>query len=341
MSIKEIAELAGVSKATVSLALNGRKGVAHDTRMKVLKIAEGMGYRVPSKRIVVNKSLGFIMFARLCKHGLILNEDQNSFIMEYINGMNRIVTKEGYTFEIFDYRVNDIADFIGEVTFRKPKGVIILGTELDEEDVKELNNLPIPHLLIDTYYEQVSKDYVNMANIGALYEVVSHFYQTGHSTVGMVTSRVKSGNVLMRERGFNLAVEQLNLKLQTPPIEVAPGFDGAYQDMKAYLKGDGSLPQGLFCYNDLAAFGVVKALKEHGLKIPDDLSIIGFDNLPMSAMMEPMLTTVRIPNQTIGELAANSIIERINNRNRESHSPLGLLVSGSLIIRESVRDLRK
>lgn len=340
MSIKEIADLAGVSKATVSLALNGRKGVAHNTRMRILKIAEEIDYRIPAKRVVTNGSLGFIMFARLCKHGLILNEDQNSFIMEYINGMNRVVTKEGYTFEIFDYRASSIADFIGEVTFRKPKGVIILGTELNEEDVKELNNLPIPHLLIDTYYEQVSKDYVNMANIGALYEVVNHFSQTGHSTVGMVTSGVKSGNVLMRERGFNLAVEQLNLKLLAPPIEVAPGFDGAYQDMKRYLEGGGVLPEGLFCYNDLAAFGVAKALKEHGLKIPDDLSIIGFDNLPMSAMMEPLLTTVKIPNQKIGELAANSIIERINNRHKESYSPLGLLVSGSLIIRESVKDLR-
>ena len=340
MSIKEIAERAGVSKATVSLALNGRRGGAHEPRIKVLKIAEEKGNRVPTKPIVDNKSLGFIMFARIYKPGWSPNEDQTSFIMEYINGMNRVVSDEGYTFEIFDYHSNRMDDFIGEVTFRKPKGVIILGTELSEEDVKALNNLPIPHLLIDTYFEQVSKDYVNMANIGALYEVVKHFDQTGHTSISMVTCRVKSGNVLMRERGFNLAASQLGLSPSIPPIEVDPGFDGAYRDMQRYLAEGGRLPEGLFCYNDLAAFGVVKALKEYGLKIPQDISIIGFDNLPMSFMMEPHLTTVKIPNQKIGELAANAIINRIRNKSKESHAPLGMLVSGSLIIRESVRNLK-
>lgn len=339
MGIKEIAEQAGVSKTTVSLALNGHKGVSHQTRMNIFKLAKEMGYRVPGERTLAHPSRGFIMFARLYKHGLILNEDQNSFIMDYIDGMNQVVRESGYTFEILNYRVESVDSFIEDIVDRKPRGVVILGTELDVQDILTLRKLPIPHIVIDTYYEQIATDYVDMANIGAVYDVVEHLYQNGHTKIGMVTSKVKSGNVMMRERGFLLAVEHFNLESgKWPGLEVAPGFMGAYEDMRTLLAKQVTLPEGLFCYNDLAAFGVIKALKERGLSVPQDISIVGFDDLPMSSMMEPHLTTVRVPNRQIGRTAVKTLVERLASKKK--HDPVGLLVSGSLVIRESVRKLR-
>ena len=91
MGIKEIAAEAGVSKTTVSLALNGHKGVSDETRTRILEIARRMNYRLPSERIVHQESKGFIMFARLSKHGLILNRDQSSFIVDYIDSIKEIV----------------------------------------------------------------------------------------------------------------------------------------------------------------------------------------------------------------------------------------------------------
>jgi len=340
MGIKEIAELANVSKTTVSLALNGHKGVSHQTRMKIAKLAKDMGYRVPGERTISHPSRGFIMFARLYKHGKILNTDQHSFIMDYIDGMNRMVRDSGYTFEIFDHHLKTIEFFINEVIDRKPSGVIILGTELEASDVSVLQSLPIPHIVIDTYFEEVATDYVDMANIGAVYDVVEHFIQTGHKNLCMVSSNIKSGNVVMRERGFLLALQHFNVAIPKPcVIEVSPGFNGSHYDMKEYLdQHDISDIEGLFCYNDIAAFGVIKALRERGIKAPRDISIIGFDDLPMSSMMEPHLTTVRVPNRQIGSIAAKSLIERLTSK--KLHDPVGLLVSGSLIIRESVRDIR-
>jgi LacI family transcriptional regulator len=335
MGIKEIAEQANVSKTTVSLALNGHKGVSHQTRMRIIALAKEMNYRVPGERSFSHPSLGFIMFARIRKHGLILNEDQNSFIMHYIDGMNQIVRESGYTFEIFDHRMESMDTMVQAIEERHPKGVIVLGTELDSTDVENLARLSVPYVVIDTYFEHIACDFVDMANIGAVYNVVEHLYATGHGRICMVTSTVKSGNVLMRERGFALVMQQFKLKIDEDSLlEVRPGFQGAYEDMKACLGEGRKIPEGLFCYNDVAAFGVIKAFKEAGIKVPKDVSVVGFDDLPMSSMMEPHLSSVRVSNRQIGSSAAEILIERLETK--KNHFPTGLLVSGSLIKRDSV-----
>ena len=336
MGIKEIAELAGVSKTTVSLALNGRKGVSLETRLRILEIAKQMDYRVPGDRSYPLPHQKKIIFARLRKHGLILNEDQNSFIMDYIDGMNLMFQGSGYTFEIFDQHLESIDKFITEMQEKQPEGLIILGTELEVQDAHALTALPIPFVVIDTFFEQVTIDFVDMANIGALHTIVEHLVTMGHQDIGMVTSTVKSGNIVLRERGFKLALDHFSLPYNSSNcVEVGPGFEGAYRDTKKKLTQlNTPLPHALFCYNDVAAFGVIKALKEHGYRVPDDISIVGFDDLPMSAMMEPHLTTVKIPNRQISNIAASLLINQLNTKN--AHYPSSTLVNGTLIIRDSV-----
>jgi LacI family transcriptional regulator len=337
MGIKEIAEQAGVSKTTVSLALNGQKGVSYETRMRIIQLAKDMDYRVPGERSYFHENNGTIMFARLRKHGLILNEDQNSFIMDYIDGMNHVVKEFGYTFEIYNHRVEPIPKFLSEVQDKQPKGIILLGTELEAEDILALSELTIPYVVMDTYFEHISVDFVNMANIGAVHNIVDYFSKTNHKDIGMVTCSIKSGNVIVRERGFRLAMDHFSKTIGVNSlIQVRPGFPGAYQDMMGHLKKGNRLPQALFCYNDVAAFGVIKALKESGFSVPADVSIIGFDDLPMSSMMEPHLTTIKVPNKYIGSAAARMLVERLNSK--RTHYPTGLLVGGSLIIRESVQE---
>ena len=335
MGIKEIAEKANVSKTAVSLALNGHKGVGHKTRMKIISIAKEMDYRVPVKRATTKPSLGFIMFARISKHGHILNEDQNSFIMHYIDGMNQMVMESGYTFEIFDIRLESMDTLVGAIDDRQPKGVIVLGTELDADDVKALGKLKIPYVVIDTYFEQIACDFVDMANIGAVHNVVDHLVSTGHRKVCMITSNIKSGNILMREQGFSLAMDKFGLELNDNSfLEVKPGFSGAYEDMKQCLQNRGELPQGLFCYNDVAAYGVIKALKEFDYQVPRDVSVVGFDDLPMSAMIEPHLTSIKVSNRQISSSAVRILLDRLTTKG--THDPTGLLVNGKLVIRDSV-----
>ena len=337
MGIKEIAEKAGVSKTTVSLALNGHKGVSHETRIEIIKIAQEMNYRVPGERSYTQPQHGVIVLAKLSKHGLILNEDQNTFIVNYIEGINQVVKEYGYSFEIITQTIDTLTPFISEMQNKQPKGIIILGTELSSLDIQCLEDLSFPYVIIDTYFEHLEADFINMGNIGSVHNIISYLVKKRHTDIMMVTSTVSSGNISLRERGFSLAMHEYGFAPSEKSfITVKPGFNGAHSGMLAYLQSGGHLPQALFCFNDIAAFGVIKALKESGYKVPRDVSVIGFDDLPMSSMMEPRLTTIKIPNQHIGALAARTIVEKIiAETNRD---PVGILVHGKLVIRESVID---
>jgi LacI family transcriptional regulator len=335
MGIKEIAERAGVSKTTVSLALNGHKGVSNETRMQILALAKELDYRVPGERAITHVSQGFIMFARLKKHGLILNHDQSSFIMDYIDSINHVVRDSGYTFEIFDYSFESMEQCLKEIQSRQPKGVIVLGTELSEEDVMKLTGLAIPYVVLDTYFDQIPCDFIDMANTTAVFSVVNHLHESGHNQIGMVTSTIKSGNILMRERGFEQAIHANGLTFGAESLfSVEPSFIGAYSSMKELLLSHRSLPQALFCYNDVAAFGVIKALKEVGYVIPRDISIVGFDDLPMSSMMDPHLTSIKVPNRQIGRMAAQALLDKLSAK--KVYKPVCTLVHGSLIARDTV-----
>ncbi|HHT81686.1 MAG TPA: LacI family transcriptional regulator [Spirochaetales bacterium] len=335
MGIKEIAEKAGVSKTTVSLALNGHKGVGHATRMKIIRIAKEMNYRVPGERAYPQPQHGVIVLAKISKHGLLLNEDQNTFIVNYIEGINQVVKGHGYSFEIITQTLESLTPFIREMETKQPKGIIVLGTELRAMDIMSLNDLTCPYVIIDTHFEHLEADFINMSNVGSVYNIISHLVEKRHSDIMMVTSTVTSGNILLRERGFSLAMAEHGLAPSDRSfIPVRPGFNGAYEEMLAYLHKGGHLPEALFCYNDIAAFGVIKALKEEGHEIPKDVSIIGFDDLPISSMMEPRLTTIRIPNQHIGALAARTIVEKIIEKSKSD--PVDILVHGKLVLRESV-----
>ncbi len=335
MGIKEIAEEAGVSSTTVSLALNGRKGVSSITRNRILEIADKLNYRIPSDRIMPRPALGTILFAKIRKHGLILNQDQHSFILDYIEGINKGIRNTGYSFEIHTQQIQSIAAFVQDINARKPKGLIVLGTELTCDDIISLKRLDVPYVVIDTYFEHIASDYVDMANIPALHEIIGHFVATRHQDIGMATCKIKSGNVVMRERGFKLALEYYRLTYRDHSmIVLQPGFDGAYTSMLNHLEQNGALPQALFCYNDIAAYGVIKALKEHGISVPEDISIAGFDDLPMSFMMDAQLTSYHIPNKEIGALAASTILKRVTEKG--SHHPTGILVGGTLVKRDSV-----
>ncbi|MGD1832604.1 MAG: LacI family DNA-binding transcriptional regulator [Sphaerochaetaceae bacterium] len=335
MGIKEIAEIAGVSKTTVSLALNGHKGISLATRRKIIEIAHQQNYRVPSDRIVPVPNKGTIIFARLYRHGLLLNSDQNPFIIDYIDGINSVVQQSDYSFEILDYHMENPQLFIETMKKRQPAGIIVLGTELDPSQIEQLNILSSPYIVMDTYFDEIPCDYVNMSNISVVYKIVEYLKDLNHRTIFMVTSSIPSGNILMRERGFIHAAERAALPFDEESlIRVKPGFQGAYEGMKAFLHSGRALPEGLFCYNDVAAFGVIKALKEQGIKVPEDISIVGFDNLPMSIMMEPHLSTVKIPNSQIGRTAAEKLIEKIGQK--KENNPTVTLISGQLIKRDSV-----
>jgi len=335
---KDIAKIANVSVATVSLALNNKPGVSDATKQKIIKIAKSLSDKTQQHSPVNQFKKGAIRFVRIIKHGHTLNRDHDVFISSYIDGMENEARKIGYYIEVSTFKTNDVATIFELFNDLSIDGFVVLGTELNSGDISTLVNAEAPIVFIDTYCDFQQADFVDMNNIEEVFRIVEHFYNKGHRKIGMIRSDIEVENFKLRDIGFKKAAEHFNIPYDEKFIfTVDSTFDGAYHDMVNHLKGNTRLPTALFVVNDITAYGCIKALKDKGIRVPDDVSIIGFDDLPMSALMEPPLTTMKVSNERIGKYAIRLIIERIEQNGALPSTKV--TIGGELIERESVKYL--
>jgi LacI family transcriptional regulator len=336
-TIKEIAQVAKVSIATVSLVLNHKPGVSDTTRQKVLEITKSINPELFQKKMKTIRT-GSVRFLKIVKHGHVLNRDHNTFISSYIDGLQLEARNNGFNLEVNTYNASDIRDILKQTEDSTLDGVVILGTELDEDDLKVFKVIEKPVVVIDTSFDFLHFDFVDMNNAEAVFHIVNYFLQNGHREIGHITSPVSIRNFELRYLAFHDALRYYNLPYQKRYIySVDSTFDGAYNDMLDILNKKNKVPPALFVTNDIISYGCIKALKEKGFKVPEDISIIGFDNLPLCAVMEPPLTTMNVSKRQIGKMAMRMIINRINND--FSAPAFKISISGELIHRNSVKNL--
>lgn len=338
ITITDIAQMAKVSPATVSLVLNGKPGVGSETRDRVLKIATDCNYKGLLKENSTLKR-NTILFLQIVKHGCILNENHKSFIADYIEGAEQEARKSGYSLEVSTYNEFDpdiIMEMIAKSTVR---GVIILGTELEEEDLQTFFKSMQPVVFIDIFKSHLPFDFIDMNNDSSVYNVISHLKSLGHEHIGLVKCKVETGNFLLRKESFFKALAVLNLSIDENYIfTVDASFEKSTEDMKELLSKSSSLPTALFCVNDIIAHGCMRALQAVGYKVPEDISVIGFDDLPMSTMMDPPLTTVKVSKSRIGRSAMRVVLQRIEEGNAMPYEKI--MIGGELVERSSVKTLK-
>ena len=337
--IADIARAAEVSPSAVSLVLNNKGGISAEVRQKVIKIAESMGYKsvTNGQFRVVNENVT-VRLLKIAKHGHIVNERHNAFITEYLEGIETGARMRRFKLEVSFYNKVPIEEIIAGQKGAAADGLIILGTELNAHELTFFTELKKPIVFIDTYFPLSVYDCIDMDNVDGVFKAIQYLYNNGHRSIGLVKSSFDTRNFRMREYGFREAMEYFSLPVQEKLIlNVDPTFDGAANDMGKYLEKTGGLPSAFFCMNDIIAYGCIKALRNQGVRIPEDVSIIGFDDLPSSSLSEPPLTTIRVSTQRIGLRALEKLSERIINHSEEA--PENILISGRLVIRDSVRPL--
>jgi LacI family transcriptional regulator len=332
--IKDIAEQADVSIATVSLVLNNKPGVGDDTRRRILKIAQEMNYGA-APRGPTGIDRGTIRFLKVARHGHTVNRDHNVFISDYIDGIVQTAKELQYKTEIASFRTTPIAEVVDSVNGQVDlAGAIVLGTELSRADVLAFQKIDVPLVFIDTFLDYISFDFVDMNNEDSVFKIVQHFLSHGHRDIGIVRSSVKTRNFWLRDKAFGDAMRFLGLEpFRAFDFEADSTFDGAYQDMKDYLAARRPLPTALFCTNDIIAFGVIKALREASVRVPEDVSVIGFDDLPTSALVDPPLTSIAVSKREIGSHALSRLHARIQTPEMPSTK---IVVGGTLMERASV-----
>ena len=335
VTLRQVAELAGVSASTASLVLNAKGDFPQTTRDRVLDAASSLGYtpRGAKAKADVTRTLRFI---RISKHGETVNRDHNHFISDYIDGMSQEATRRDYVLEVVTHDSVDLSGLLAANESRNLDGAIVLGTELSEQDVEMLAGCGTRIVFIDTYYPRLNANFVDMDNDQTVFAIAYHMRDAGFKRVGFVGSTADVANFRLRENAFLQACKSIGIEvLGKDRIKVAATRDGAYEQAKQYLENQNSIAEAYFCVNDIVAFGMMRALQERGFVIPADASIFGFDNLPMSSLFSPSLSTVDVPKQQIGATAVRLIDDLINaGANQPS---IKVLVSGRLILRKSTR----
>ena len=311
LKLKDIAERLNISQATVSLALNNRPGVSQETKEKVLKVTEEMGYNVNILSRNTSKNQKSIRFVIYKKQGLVVSD--TSFFSALIEGIDQEARDNGYSLVITYLKEKENKAEIKKLVKEEPLGgIIVLATEAETQDLKIFDKLNVPVVVLDSYFRDAKYDTVVINNMQGSYQGTCYLLEKGHTSIGYLCGSIRINNFEERKDGFFKALKDHNIEWNEKlayPLE--PTMEGAYRDMARILETGYKLPTAFFSDNDIIACGAMKAFKEKGLRIPEDLSIVGFDDMPFSKIIDPALTTIKVYKQSMGRLAVKRLIERI------------------------------
>ena len=326
-NIKAISVLSGFSQTTVSNVLNCKKGVKPSTVEKVLKAAQEIGYlninKIDDIQLVMYKKTGEVLTETPLINSLLEGIENQA----KLNGLSTIICNLREEDSDFEIKLSDLL-----MSYRS--GIILLATEMEWKDIQRFQEISNRMVVVDAWFPEGQFDTVLMNNTDSFYSMVVYLYQNGHRQIGLIDSSFEIQNFRFRKRGFLNAMQELKLPYNSESfIKVHPTMSGAYEDMKIYLSHHPKLPTAFCVINDIIAFGVMKALKEFGYKIPEDVSLIGFDNMPFCEIMSPQLTTIDILKREMGEMAVRLILAKIQ---KTYNYPLKIQLSTSLRERESV-----
>ena len=335
VNLKEIAAAARVSPSTVSLVLNGKNGVGAQKRAEITRLLTENGYSIQPRRDSERpRSICFLKFSR---HGNLVNGNAD-FVANILDAVELECRRLGYEFRVVVFHGDQFAEIIDKVHSNMPDGILLLGTELAEADIPLLSLIQAPLVIVDNELEHYNYSCVDMDNVEASYQIARYLHQMGHTDIGYLYNRMPSFNCAARFAAFRAALSQFRLQLpEAKIIRVSPSLTGTCQEILDYLHGGGQLPRALVATNDTIALGALKAFQAFGLRVPEDISIIGFDNIQFSSISFPSLTTIAVSCRDMGTWAVRLLHEQILS---PGDSAVKVRVGVSLVERESVLDCR-
>lgn len=333
ITAKELAEKLNLSAAAVSMALNNKPGVSTETRRRILNAAEKNDYDF-SRHSIRNQGTGSIYFIIYKKHGTIVGN--NPFFEELSEGIAAGCKEHKFKMEI-RYLYGDeerLEDYLEAIHYSDCIGMILLATEMTIEDLRLFKHLSIPIVLLDSYFETAPYDCIVINNMQGAYLATRHLIKMRHTQPGYLCSAYSISNFGERNFGFFKAIRAHGMAFANSIVHsLPPSIDGAYAEMLEIIKRKEPLASCYFADNDLIAIGVIKALKQSGYQVPEDIAIVGFDNIPASEILEPALSTIHVPKHYMGKMAAKQLFSRILE---PSATTLKLEISTTLIRRNSV-----
>ncbi len=317
--MRDIARMAGVDVSTVSRALGGDAVISPATREKVLGIAAAHGYRRRASR---SRTIAYVIDRRF----FLLTSHFYNRVME---GVEAEVKSRGYAFQFQTLEPDQAGLDPAEV--QRLAGVVVTST-FNDEPIRELIQAGLPLVLLDHYIPTEDVSCVLVDNTDGIIRGVRHLASLGHRRVAYVAGDLREIGSGDRLVGFQKAVRAFGLDPSTELVrECDFTIQGAYRAVKELLDS-GRPPTAVASVNDIAAIGAMEAIKGRGLRIPQDVSILGFDDIDLASQVVPRLSTMHVARRTMGRLAAQRLFRLLEGTRDEFTK---VLVPPALTVRES------
>ncbi len=326
MKIKDVADKAGVSVATVSRVINNNPNVKARLKQRVLQAIEEIGYQ-PSgiARSMRNQSLPVV--------GLIISDIQNPFFTSMVRAVEDTALENGYTVLLCNSDEDPKKEqlYIDVMARERVAGIIIIPSR--SESCPALKKLKVPIVVVDRKLRDIRTDTVLLDNVAGSKLAMEHLIQLGHRRIGLVGAPTSASVGADRFLGYQKALQDHGIEVDQSLIQMGDFKEpGGYRATLRLLELERK-PTAVFAANNLMTMGMLKAVREKGVRIPEDLSVIGFDDMPWLTLITPPMTTVGQPVYKMGAEAARLLFERLSSGPEKP--PSRIVLKPELIIRSS------
>ena len=314
VTIKEIAKMAGVSPSTVSRVISDDPRISIETKQKVKKFMEEMNYHPNAiARSLVSRSTNTIAIV------MPYSADEafmNPFFPEALRGIIKCTYNAGYCVLITNGVTQDeqIESLYSLVRGGRVDGIILMYSKKDDPILKELKKMSIAFSMIGRPVENNNVSYVDNDNVKASYEATKYLIENGHERIGLINGSLNLTVSMDRFEGYKRALLEKGIEIDSSIITSSDFVqEGGYDGMKQMLKSE-IMPTAVLVTDDVMAFGAIRATREKGLAIPNDLSIVSFNNIPLSEFSVPPLTSIEINAYDLGFYAADMLLGDIKDK---------------------------
>jgi LacI family transcriptional regulator len=311
INIKDVARAAGVSVATVSRVQNGSALVKEATRRRVGEIAARLGY-------TPHGAARSLITSRTNTLGVLLPDLYGEFFSEVIRGIDQTAQQHGYHLLVSSSHDDRSAV---ETAFRSMRGrvdgLIVMWPEMDETAVPSLP-ARFPVVLLSSPIGPDGFDVITVANYEGAYAMVCHLLDLGHRRIAIIKGVEGNADAAERLRGYRAALATSGIASRE--LEVAGDFneESGFRATRELLRRE-VRPTAIFAANDAMAIGALSALREAGLRVPDDMALAGFDDIPMARYLDPPLSTVHVDISALGEHATLRLLAAVRDKERHKH----------------------
>ncbi|MBD1569561.1 HTH-type transcriptional repressor PurR [Aliivibrio sp. S10_S31] len=314
-TIKDVAKLAAVSTTTVSHVINKTRFVAEATQKRVWEAVEELNY-APS---AVARSLKCNTTRTI---GMLVTQSFNPFFAEVMHGVENYCYKQGYTL----FMCNTEGDlekqkhYLRMLAEKRVDGLLVMCSDLNEQLLTLLEkNTELPMVIMDWGPDSPRTDKIIDNSEEGGYLATKHLIENGHTHIACITGQADKVTCKERVRGFERAHADANLSFN--PEWILEGDFECASASKAVDKilsiEESKRPTALFCFNDIMALAAISKIQQSGLRVPEDISVIGYDNIELSAYFSPPLTTIHQPKRRVGKTAVEILLERIKDKDHE------------------------